>query len=83
MAFLEKGVGKIPLLGDVTSGTIRTVGKLNEIGRSAREMKAAQTSPLDDAAAQAQAQLRNRSNYQSARRALPAVIPSQGEQRGR
>lgn len=54
VAFLERSLGALPVLGDVAGGTIRTVGKLKEIGRAGREIRDAETSPLTDAEIAAQ-----------------------------
>jgi hypothetical protein len=49
VAFLERSLGTLPVLGDVAGGAIRTVGKLRELGRAGREIRDAETSPLTDA----------------------------------
>lgn len=46
LAFLEKSIGKVPLIGDTTTGVIRGVAQLREIGKSGREVRQAQETPL-------------------------------------
>lgn len=61
LAFMEKGLGKIPLLGDVASGTVRAVGKVREMGAAGRQVRESQQMPLpENAGANALARQRNR-----------------------
>jgi hypothetical protein len=46
LAFLEKGLSKIPVLGDTATGAIRGVAKLREMGQAGRNVRAAQETPL-------------------------------------
>lgn len=50
IAALEK-LSKIPILGDVVSGTAKAVGKLHQMGKEGREVREATTSPVDEASA--------------------------------
>lgn len=81
VAFLEKSLGKLPILGDTVSGTIRGVGKLRELGQTSRELQSAQTLPLDESAATAQSALRGILNRNALSRAAPALGPTQRERR--
>lgn len=58
VAFLEKGIGKIPVLGDTVTGAVRGISKLHEIGKSGREVKQAQKTPLAEGAEESSAALR-------------------------
>ncbi len=46
LAFLEKGLGKIPVLGNAASGAVRAGVKLNEMGASGKVVREAQNLPL-------------------------------------
>jgi hypothetical protein len=46
LAFLEKGLGKVPVLGNVASGTVRAGVKLNEMGQAGRVIRESQQQPL-------------------------------------
>jgi hypothetical protein len=48
ITFLERGIGRIPVLGDTATGAIRGVANLHEMGKAGREVKAAQQTPLDE-----------------------------------
>lgn len=50
MAFLERNIGRIPLIGEVATGVVRAGVKLREIGAGARTAEAALKSPLDTGA---------------------------------
>lgn len=50
IAFLERGLGHVPLVGDIAAGAIRGTIQLREMGRASRDVKAAMGSPLADAA---------------------------------
>lgn len=50
LAFLEKSIGRVPLLGDTVTGAVRGVGALRKMGAASREVKTAQQTPLDTAA---------------------------------
>jgi len=74
LAFLEKGLGKIPALGDVVSGTARAIGKVHEMGRAGREVRASQEMPLPaNAGANA---LRRTSSENALRRNSGAIVPA-------
>lgn len=53
IAFLERAVGKVPVLGTGTVGVIRGLGMINEIGKGAKINARATSTPLDDAAGKA------------------------------
>jgi hypothetical protein len=48
IAFLEKGIGKVPVVGDTVTGAVRGISKLREIGAAGREVRQAQKTPLDE-----------------------------------
>jgi hypothetical protein len=48
IAFLEKGIGKIPVLGDTVTGAVKGVGMLRDIGAAGREVRHAQKTPLSE-----------------------------------
>lgn len=47
ISFLEKGIGKLPVIGDTTVGIVKAGAKLKEMGQASREIKTAQQGPLD------------------------------------
>lgn len=47
LAFLEKSIGRVPLVGDTVTGAVRGVAALRKMGASAREANAAAKTPLD------------------------------------
>lgn len=49
LSFLERGLGRVPLVGDVASGTIRAGVQLKQMGEAGRISREAQRSPLQDA----------------------------------
>ena len=48
IAFLERNIGKIPGIGNMTVGAVRGAAKINEMGQIGRDIKRAQSTPLDD-----------------------------------
>lgn len=46
LSFLEKGLGKIPVLGNTASGAIRAGVKLNEMGAAGKVVRESQNLPL-------------------------------------
>lgn len=46
LAFFERFLGRVPLVGDTAVGAIRGVAALDRMGSSARQVKAAQETPL-------------------------------------
>lgn len=54
IAFLERGLGKIPLLGDTVSGAVRGVAQLHKMGQAGRDVNAAQQTPIGKLAEAAQ-----------------------------
>jgi hypothetical protein len=55
LAFLEKGLSKVPVGGDLVVGAAKLVGKAREIGAGSREAAKAQTTPLSEVAEKAAA----------------------------
>lgn len=53
LAFLERGLNKVPFVGDVAAGTIRAGVQLKQMGEAGRITREAQRSPLQDAEANA------------------------------
>lgn len=51
LAFLEKGLSKVPVGGDLVVGAAKLVGKAREIGAGSREAAKAQATPLSEVAA--------------------------------
>jgi hypothetical protein len=76
LAFLEKGLSKVPVLGDTVTGAIRGAAKLREMGQAGRDVRAAQETPLGSAAkASTKATKKSKSRahtLESIRRAGPA-----------
>lgn len=77
IAFLEKSLGAIPVLGDTVSGAVRGAVKLREMGATGREVRNAATSPLDKGVKQAKSGVRKAHNRNALRGAAPAVVPTQ------
>jgi hypothetical protein len=75
VAFLERSLGKLPILGDATAGTIRAVDKVREIGRDARLNREAQTLPLEEGAGAARRAISGRSSRNALGNLLPATLP--------
>lgn len=80
VAFLEKSLGKIPVLGDTVTGTVRAVAKVRELGQTGREVRAAQRTPLDEGVSASGNALRAKQNRNALGRAAPTLTPSQGRQ---
>lgn len=76
VAFLEKSLGKIPVLGNTATGAVRAAVKLNEMGAAGRETRAAMLSPLDDASTATTNALRGKRNRNALGRAAPSFIPA-------
>jgi hypothetical protein len=53
LSFLERGLGRVPVVGDMASGTIRAGVQLKQMGESGRLAREAQRTPLQDAEATA------------------------------
>lgn len=49
LAFLERGLGKLPVVGDVGAGTIQAAVKLKQMGEGGRVVRESQRNPLADA----------------------------------
>jgi hypothetical protein len=49
LSFLERGLGRVPLVGDVATGAIRAGVQLKQMGEAGRVAREAQRSPLQDA----------------------------------
>lgn len=49
LALLERGLGRVPVVGDVATGTIRAGVQLKQMGEAGRISRQAQRSPLQDA----------------------------------
>ncbi|HEX7114962.1 MAG TPA: hypothetical protein VF193_07505 [Steroidobacter sp.] len=54
LAFLERGLGRLPGVGDFTVGTIKGVVRLKELGQESRVVREAQQTPLRNAMSEAQ-----------------------------
>lgn len=52
IAFLERSLGKVPVLGDTATGAIRGVAAMRDLGKNSREAEAAVKSPLETAMTQ-------------------------------
>jgi hypothetical protein len=48
LSFLERGLGRVPLVGDMASGTIRAGVQLKQMGEAVRITRESQRSPLED-----------------------------------
>lgn len=53
LSFLERGLGRVPLVGDMASGTIRAGVQLKQMGEAGRITRESQRSPLQEAEATA------------------------------
>ncbi len=49
LSFLERGLNKVPFVGDVAAGTIKAGAQLKQMGEAGRISREAQRSPLQDA----------------------------------
>jgi hypothetical protein len=49
LSILEKTIGRVPYIGDVTTGAVRAGIKLREMGKTGREVREATTTPLAEA----------------------------------
>lgn len=49
LSFLERGLGRVPLVGDVATGAVRAGVQLKQMGEAGRIAREAQRSPLQDA----------------------------------
>lgn len=49
LSFLERGLGRVPVVGDVATGAIRAGVQLKQMGEAGRVAREAQRSPLQDA----------------------------------
>lgn len=76
VAFLEKSIGKIPVLGNTATGAVRAAVKLNEMGAAGRETRAAMRSPLDEAVSDTGNALRSKHNRNALARSAPSFIPA-------
>lgn len=76
VAFLEKSIGKIPVLGNTATGAVRAAVKLNEMGAAGRETRAAMRSPLDEAVSDTGNALRKKYNRNALSRSAPSFIPA-------
>ena len=78
LAMFEKfasTVGKIPLVGDTTVGAVKGVQKLRQMGEDTRAAKQAETLPVDEAAAQSEANALRRNRSNKATNALRMAAP--------
>jgi hypothetical protein len=76
IALLEKSIGRVPVLGDTVTGTVKAVGNLKELGSAQRDIASARRTPLDEAAQSAAADKRRagyRNSLSSGARAAPAT----------
>jgi hypothetical protein len=76
IAFLEKTIGRIPG-GDFITGAVRGAANLRELGRTGREVREAQRTPLDEGAQAVQSNRRRNTLID----ALPYALPTQRERR--
>jgi hypothetical protein len=85
MAFLEKGLTKVPVGGDLVVGAAKLVGKAREIGAASRETAKATTTPLNEAVKQAAAKSKRERVIGKSEQLDPRLVPlSQvGAQRAR
>jgi hypothetical protein len=79
IAFMEKLVGRVPLVGDTVVGTAKAMAKVKEMGASSREIGRAQTLPLEEGVANSLSNARRADNRNRLRRAAPATTATQGE----
>lgn len=77
VAFLEKNLGRVPVVGDMGAGIIRGGVKLNEMGRTARAERQAQTNPLDDAVTENMTAAQRREAIARAMRVAPVTQENQ------
>lgn len=52
LAFLEKSISRVPVAGPLVTGTVRAIGKVNDLGKTGRQIRESQSDPLRDAAQQ-------------------------------
>lgn len=70
IAFLEKSMSRVPLIGDTAVGAVKVAAKLRDIGETGRQVKAAQQKPLSQAEAVAKRDLIKQERIQRNRAAL-------------
>jgi hypothetical protein len=85
LAFLEKGLTKVPLAGDTVVGAAKLIGKAREIGAGSREAAKAQTTPLSEVAAKVASKAKRERVIGTSDQLDPRLVPlSQvGAQRAR
>jgi hypothetical protein len=81
IAFLEKSLGKLPVLGDTVTGSVRAITKLHEMGQAGRDIRAAQRSPLDEGVRASGNAMRKKYNRNALEQATPSFIPAQERRR--
>jgi hypothetical protein len=75
MAFLEKGLTKVPVGGDLVVGAAKLVGKAREIGAASRETAKATTTPLNEAVKQAAAKSKRERVIGKSEQLDPRLVP--------
>jgi hypothetical protein len=75
MAFLEKGLTKVPVGGDLVVGAAKFVGKAREIGAASRETAKATTTPLNEAVKQAAAKSKRERVIGKSEQLDPRLVP--------
>lgn len=80
LAMLEK-VSKLPLIGNITSGTVKFGMKLNELGKEGKEISRATTTPLDEAASDSVNALKKKESKNKFRRISGAAAASDGSKK--
>lgn len=81
IAFLEKSLGKIPVLGDTATGAVRGVVKLREMGAAGRELRASTETPLDQGVRKTGNALSGKRSRNALRDASPYAGSTQERQR--
>lgn len=77
LAFFERFLGKVPYVGDAATGTVRAIATLDRIGADARQVRAAQQTPLSEAQAQTANAIYQRRNRNALASAAPSALAAQ------
>jgi hypothetical protein len=76
LAFAEKFIDKVPVVGDTLGGVVKGVGKLKEMGEGGRVAREAVKQPTDKAATQVKRQTRAEKRRGELKKALRKVGPA-------
>jgi hypothetical protein len=75
LAFLEKGLTKVPIAGDTVVGAAKLIGKAREIGAGSREAAKASTTPLSEVAKKVAAKEKRKQVVGTSDQLDPSLVP--------